>query len=227
MKQRLIDLQLVKKLKSGTPAAKGKIALVDLVKEVLDRLQVNYVDACCDTGVPCPDISAQEDNIIQCLEGGIYAAPAADPEPENPFQNLQYRNALIYTNRYFSANGITVVKPSNWPVLTGDGISFTMELAEFAGGGVIVQPTAGSYSLTVPTAANIKSYMGLATAGSYFDFTIANSGTNSITLVMNTGVTTGSAITGGTNLVVTTGQVGVFRFVALDGANAYKVGRIM
>lgn len=46
-KERAIDLQLIKPVITGSPAAKGKIPLTKLFKEELDKLQVPYNDPCC------------------------------------------------------------------------------------------------------------------------------------------------------------------------------------
>lgn len=47
MKNRVIDLQLVKPI-SGKTNMKGKIAIKDLIKETLEDINVSYNDPCCD-----------------------------------------------------------------------------------------------------------------------------------------------------------------------------------
>lgn len=225
MKNRLIDLQLVKPVKPDTPAAKGKISILDLVKEVLDTLQVPYANSCCTNAVPCPPISAAPDNTAQCLDDGIYVPPAPEAVNENPFTNLFYTNASLYSQRFFTANGITVIEPSNWTTGGGSGISFTMGLTDFAGGGFLFAPSAGTYTIQFPTGTDIASYMGITAPGAFFEWTVVNGGTNTVTFTVNTDVVAASVVTGGTTLTVASGRAATFKFYAIT-ATSFQVSRV-
>lgn len=75
MKERVIDLQLIKPITPGSPSAKGKISLKKLFKEELTKLQVPFSDPCCpEEGGFCPPISEDEGNTIECRVDGLYSA---------------------------------------------------------------------------------------------------------------------------------------------------------
>lgn len=57
MKERAIDLQLIKPVQTGSPGARGKITLKKLFKQELDRLNVVYSDPCCENN---PDDGEQQ-----------------------------------------------------------------------------------------------------------------------------------------------------------------------
>lgn len=182
---------------------------------------------CC---IECPAISQDPDNILECREDGLYATALTEvPEPvlENPFTNLRYQEASLYINRFFKHKGNTITHQVAWPTLIGDGVSFTIASIDlFADGGMYFGPAAGDYTITWPTAANIKLWMQIATQGAWWDWVVVNDGTDTVTFVLNTGLTISSALTGGDDLVVAAGTTAVFRFVARTGGNSYTVARI-
>ncbi len=51
-KERVIDLQLIKPITSGSPSSKGKISLKNLFKEELTKLNVAFSDPCCPSDEP-------------------------------------------------------------------------------------------------------------------------------------------------------------------------------
>lgn len=89
--------------------------------------------------------------------------------------------------------------------------------------GVITSTSEAAVTLTLPTAAAIQTATG-ATAGTFFDLFIDNSGgAQTVTVAVNTGITTITpAITGGSVLTVSTSnKVACFRILFVDTANAY------
>src|SRR5262245_61400597 len=73
-KEKAIDIQLIKPVAAGTPAAKGKIFLKNLFKEYLTKLNVGFYDSCCDDPATCPPISADLGNTIECRPDGLFSA---------------------------------------------------------------------------------------------------------------------------------------------------------
>lgn len=187
---------------------------------------LNSDDCCLDV---CPKISEDSGNVIECRADGLYVPEVIVPEPtpENPFTLLQYKESSTYINRFFKQNGTTITHNAAWPTLNGSGVTFTIGSIDlFADGGMYFQPAAGNYDIQWPTAANIKTWMQVAAGGAWWDWVVVNDGGGTVTFTTNTGITVSSAITGGNNLVVTTGKTAVFRFIAQTGGNSYTVARI-
>lgn len=83
-------------------------------------------------------------------------------------------------------------------------------------GGAITSTSAAAVSITLPTATQLATALGVTTRGTSFDFLVDNSaGANTVTLIVGTGITvTTPAITGGATLTVSTANaVGWFRLV--------------
>lgn len=74
MREKAIDIQLIKPVKVGTSASKGKVILKSLFKEYFNKLNVGYYDPCCDDDVICPLISDAPDNVLQCNTDGLFVA---------------------------------------------------------------------------------------------------------------------------------------------------------
>lgn len=92
-------------------------------------------------------------------------------------------------------------------------------------GGVITSTSAAAVSLTLPTVAAIVAATS-ATRGTVIDFSVDNGvGANTVTVIVGTGMTASSAITGGTVLTVASGVVGQFRLYIQSGTTA-KLSRV-
>lgn len=72
--------------------------------------------------------------------------------------------------------------------------------------GLITSTSAAATSITLPAAADFNTVAGIRR-----EFVVDNSqGANTVTIVVGTGITAASAITGGTTLTVASGAVGTF-----------------
>lgn len=103
-------------------------------------------------------------------------------------------------------------------------VTATLTAAEL-GKGVITSTSAAAVSLTLPTATQAVNHLG-ASRGDQYDFVVDNSvGANIVTVVVNTGITTGTVvITGAATLTVAAAQVGIFKlyFTSATTAKLYR-----
>jgi len=109
---------------------------------------------------------------------------------------------------------------------TAKNITASVTAAELATG-LITSTSAATVSLTLPTATELATALGAA-RGTSFEFIVDNSaGANTITVVVNTGITVNTpAITGGATLTVSTANsVAIFRVVFTSTTTA-KILRI-
>lgn len=92
--------------------------------------------------------------------------------------------------------------------------------------GVITSTSVAATSITLPTATLLATALKAA-RGTWFDFAVDNSGPNTVTLVVGTGITAATAvITGGATLTIATATVGLFRiyFTSASTAIIYRLG---
>lgn len=123
--------------------------------------------------------------------------------------NWETSNQVLSTNtitEQSSGSGITLAKPVIQKAGTAKAVDVTgaITAAELAGG-YITSTSAAAVSATLPTASLLATQLG-AVAGTRFQFTVDNSsGANTVTIVVNTGITVNtSPITGGSTLTVST-----------------------
>lgn len=93
---------------------------------------------------------------------------------------------------------------------------------------IITSTSAAAVTITLPTAADLATFIG-AERGSSFEFSVDNSaGANTVTVSLGTGITVSTpAITGGSTLTVSTvNAVGVFKVVFITGTTA-KIFRVI
>lgn len=119
-----------------------------------------------------------------------------------------------------SGAGIIAAKPIIHKAGTAKAVNVTgaITAAELAGG-YITSTSAAAVTATLPTATLLATQLGAA-AGSYFDFVVNNAaGANTVTMQVNTGIVTSSAVTGGDTLTVAasaTVGIAVFRITFIS-----------
>ncbi len=102
-----------------------------------------------------------------------------------------------------SGAGIIMAKPIIRKAGTAKAVNTTgaITAAELAGG-YITSTSAAAVTATLPTAALLATQLGAA-AGTVFEFVVNNAaGANTVTMAVNTGIVTSSAVTGGDTLTV-------------------------
>ena len=94
--------------------------------------------------------------------------------------------------------------------------------------GVLSSTSVAAVAATLPTAAALLAVLTGAAAGTWFDFAVDNSaGANTVTVTASASITAATAvITGGANLAVAAGAVGLFRvyFTSATVAKVYRLG---
>ena len=117
----------------------------------------------------------------------------------------------------------TVVGLTTNRVATAINSTATATAAQTATG-YITSTSAAATSITLPTATLLAAQLN-ANAGSSFDLVVDNTaGSNTVTMVVGSGIVAASAITGGTTLTVASGAIGVFKIV-FSSTTAAKIGR--
>lgn len=97
----------------------------------------------------------------------------------------------------------------------------TIEVEDLSNG-LITSTSAAATSITLPPASDFKAVRGVIKY-----FTVDNSaGANTVTVVVNTGITAQSVITGGTTLTVASGAVGRFQLYFVNETTA-KLSRLV
>lgn len=92
--------------------------------------------------------------------------------------------------------------------------------------GYITSTSAAATSITLPTATLLAAQLN-ANAGSSIDLLVDNSaGANTVTVVVGSGITAQSVLTGGTTLTVASGKASVFKIVFTSTTSA-QIGRIL
>ncbi len=92
--------------------------------------------------------------------------------------------------------------------------------------GVITSTSAAAVTATLPTATLLATALKAA-RGTWFDFAVDNSGPNTVTVAVGTGITAATeVVTGGATLTVATGATGLFRiyFTSATTGKLYRVG---
>lgn len=95
----------------------------------------------------------------------------------------------------------------------------TVTAAELLGG-MVIDSKNGAVSLTLPTAAALNAAIPGVGVGCFFDFLVRNTGNNTATVVVGTGIT---SVTGNT-LTVATVSTRLFRLVCTGVANSGVAG---
>lgn len=107
------------------------------------------------------------------------------------------------------------------PVAVAVNVTGSVTAAQLAGG-LVTSTSAAAVSVTLPTATEIATQLG-ASRGSRFQFVVDNSaGSNTVTVVVNTGITVNTpAITGQNTLTVSTANaVAVFEVIFTSSTTA-------
>lgn len=91
--------------------------------------------------------------------------------------------------------------------------------------GYITSTSAAATAITTRTATQLATELGAA-AGSTYKFVVDNvSGANTVTITPGSGLTAASAVTGGTDMTLAAGEIGVFEIVFKSGTAA-QISRI-
>lgn len=163
-----------------------------------------------------------ETNFLFNLDNGNGGCILNGPSTFNPI-SLRTNNitrAQITTGGLFW--GTLLNKPSS---LSAINTSVTGTSAQF-GTGVITCNASTPINIVTPTATALATQIG-ATQGTSFDSVVDNStGTNTVTLILNLGITALGVITGGNNLSVSSGSTGHFRwyFKSATAASFMRLG---
>ena len=201
---------------------KGNFDLTWFTKWLLSRINVPFIDPCCDSGSDLSPLRYNADSqTIEKLNTTSFEWEILS----NASANF---NSLGVDEIHGSTNSVTlgdnIVQKRTSAAINATATATTTQIIN----GLITSTSAAAVALTLPTATALGTALS-ASAGTSIDFIVDNTaGSNTVTVTVNTGITAiaGPVITGGATLTVASGTLGQFRII-FTSSTAAKIARLV